>query len=168
MTIEATVTDAETGLPVPNGPVVAKVNGTEVGRGEVVDGVAIIPTNLDKAGEYDVELEYLGNENYTESNTTVPVDVVVRPSEITGEPGNTTLGNSTANITLVDPETGEPIPNAPVIITLPDGTEVPAVTDENGTVEVPVDLPVGEHTLPVSYPGNETYGPSNTTVDIKI
>ena len=59
------------------------------------------------------------------------------------EPGNTTLGNSTVNITLVDPETGEPIPNAPVIITLPDGTEVPAVTDENGTVEVPVDLPVG-------------------------
>ena len=37
MTIEATVTDAETGELVPSGPVVAKVNGTEVGRGEVVD-----------------------------------------------------------------------------------------------------------------------------------
>ncbi|WP_461436109.1 MSCRAMM family protein, partial [Methanosphaera sp.] len=154
--------------PVPNGPVVAKVNGTVVGTGEVINGTAIIPTDLDKIGDYDVELEYLGNENYTESNTTVPVDVVGRPSDITAEPGNETLGNSTVNITLVDPETNEPIPFAPVIITLPDGTQVNGTTDENGTVEVPVDLPVGPHTLNVTYPGNETYAPSNTTVDMNI
>ena len=168
VTINATVTDAETGEPVPNGPVVAKVNGTVVGTGEVVDGTAIIPTDLDKIGEYDVELEYLGNENYTESNTTIPVDVVGRPSDITGIPGNETLGNSTVNVTLVDPETGEPIPNAPVIVTLPDGTQVNGTTDENGTVEIPVDLPVGPSTLNVTFPGDETYNGSTTTVDMNI
>ncbi|MBE6486279.1 MAG: hypothetical protein E7Z85_05515 [Methanosphaera stadtmanae] len=168
VTIIADVTDSVTGENVPNGPVVAKLNGTVIGEGIVENGTAIIPTNLDKIGNYTIELEYLGNENYTESNNTVPVDVVGRPSEITAEPGNETLGNSTVNITLVDPETNEPIPNAPVIITLPDGTNITATTDENGTVEVPVDLPVGPHTLNVTYPGNETYSPSNTTVDLTI
>jgi len=168
VTIIADVTDSVTGENVPNGPVVAKLNGTVIGEGIVENGTAIIPTNLDKIGNYTIELEYLGNENYTESNNTVPVDVVGRPSEITAEPGNETLGNSTVNITLVDPETNEPIPNAPVIITLPDSTNITATTDENGTVEVPVDLPVGPHTLNVTYPGNETYSPSNTTVDLTI
>jgi phosphatidate phosphatase APP1 len=168
VTINATVVDAETKQPVPNGPVVAKVNGTVVGTGEVVDGVAVIPTSLDKIGDYPVELEYLGNENYTASNTTIPVDVVGRVSDITADAGNRTLGNSTVNVTLVDPDTEEPIPFAPVIITLPDGTQVTGTTDENGVVEVPVDLPVGPNTLDVFYPGNETYSPSTTTVDMDI
>ena len=168
VTITANVTDAETGLPVPNGPVEVYVNGTLVGTGEVVDGIAIIKTNITEMGNYDFDVQYLGNENYTESNTTVNDDVVGRPSDITAEPGREELGNSTVNITLVDPETNEPIPNAPVIITLPDGTNVTGTTDENGFVEVPVDLPAGNHTLVVTYPGNETYSPSNTTVDMEI
>ena len=85
--------DAETKQPVPNGPVVAKVNGTVVGTGEVVDGNIVIPTDLDKIGSYDVELEYLGNENYTISNTTIPVYVVGRVADITEVPDNTTLGS---------------------------------------------------------------------------
>ena len=168
VTIIADVIDAETGKVVPNGPVIAKYNGTIIGTGEIVNGKAIIPTNLDKIGNYEVELEYLGNENYTTSNTTIPVNVVGRESKITGVPGNTTLGNSTVNITLVDPESNEAIPNAPVTITLPDGRLVNATTDENGRVEVPVDLPVGSHTLDVTFPGNETYKPATASVDINI
>ena len=168
VTINATVIDAETKQAVPNGSVVAKVNGQVIGTGEVVDGIVIIPTNLDKTGNYSVTLEYRGNENYTASNDTVDVVVVARNSDITSVAGNTTLGNSTVNITLVDPQTNSPIPFAPVVITLPDGTNITAVTDENGTVEVPVDLPVGENTLVVSYPGNETYKPTNTTVTMNI
>ena len=168
VTIKATVTDAETGELVPNGPVEVYVNGTLVGTGEVVDGIAVIKTNITEIGNYDFDVKYLGNENYTESNTTVNDDVVGRPSEITAEPGNEELGNSTVKVNLTDAETGKPIPNAPVIITLPDGTNVTGTTDENGFVEVPVDLPVGNHTLEVTYPGNETYTPSKTTVDMEI
>ena len=145
------------------------VDGKVVGTGEVVDGVAVIPTSLDKTGDYIVELEYLGNGNYTESDTALDVEVVPRVASIGAVQGSHAVGNSTVVVNLTDAETGEPLVGATVVVTLPNGTEVTGIIGEDGTAVVPVDLPLGTYDdLPVRFDGNETYAPVDTTVDVEI
>ena len=169
MTLDVSVVDAETGEAVPNGPVTVYADGNVVGTGEVHNGKVTVVTDIDEIGTYDITVVYEGNENYTTSNTTLDdVEVVGRESDITAEPANTTYGNTTVDVVLVDPVTDEPITNATIIITLPDGTNVTAKTDDNGSVEVPVDLPVGENNITVTYPGDETYNGTNTTITVKV
>ena len=167
--VKVEVTDAVTGMPVPNGPVEIVVDGTVVGRGEITDGEVTIPVDIIESGVYDIEVHYLGNVNYTASNKTLSdVTIVGSESNVTVEQGNTTVGNTTVNVTVVDPETDEPIVNATVIITLPNGTEVTGTTNEKGGVIIPVDLPVGDSNITVTYPGDETYNDTSITVPITV
>ena len=169
VTITANVTDATTGEVVPNGPVEVLVNGTVVGTGEVVDGKVTILTNITEKGVYDFDVVYRGNENYTESNDLLEdVEVVGRESDIVAKPGNTTLGNTTIDVNLTDSVTGELIKSATVIVTLPNGTNITAITDDNGSVTVPVDLPVGDNNITVTYPGNETYNATSTDLTVTV
>ena len=175
VTLDVVVTDDETGEPVTSGNVTvyAKEEGSDeyvpVGTGELnPDGTVTITTNITTIGNYTFDVVFEGNENYTESNDDPVSEVVGRLADIGATPGNTTLGNSTVIVSLNDSTTGEPLVNATVIVTLPDGTEVNGTITPDGTVEIPVDLPVGNYTLPVRYDGNDTYNATNTTVDIEI
>ena len=168
VTISATVTDAETGLPVPNGPVEVYVNGTLVGTGEVVDGKVTIPTNITEPGNYDFEVKYLGNENYTASEDNLPVDVESHESEIEGTTINNVVGDTEIEITLKDPDTGDVLANREVTVTLPDGSNKTATTDENGKVRLPLDLPAGENDLVLSFAGDDEYGPSTTPMVVDV
>ncbi|RAP53398.1 MAG: hypothetical protein BZ138_01120, partial [Methanosphaera sp. rholeuAM270] len=167
MTVVVNVTDTTTGANVPNGPVEVYANGNLVGNATIADGRATVVTNITANGTYDIVVKYLGNENYTDSSYSVgDVLVVGRESNITAVMTNNTYGNTTVNVTVKDPVTDEPIGNATVVVTLPNGTEVNGTTDKDGNVEIPVDLPVGNNEIIVTYPGNETY--NSTTIPIHV
>jgi hypothetical protein len=51
---------------------------------------------------------------------------------------------------------------------LPDGTDVTGTTDGDGNVVIPVDLPVGDSNITVTYPGDETYNSTQITVPITV
>ena len=175
VTVKATVTDKQNGKPVTNGPVdivaVDKYGNEKIIGNGVLNGTntVSIVTGIDEIGDYNITAKYKGNENYTESQSSlIPTKVVGRKATITPKVTNSTLGNTTVNVTLTDPATGEPIPNAPITVKLPNGTEIPATTDSNGSVVVPVDVPVGKQNVVINYPGNETYSPAKVTVPIDV
>ena len=175
VTVKATVTDKQNGKPVTNGPVdivaVDKYGNEKIIGNGVLNGTntVSIVTGIDEIGDYNITAKYKGNENYTESQSSlIPTKVVGRKATITPKVTNSTLGNTSVNVTLTDPATGEPIPNAPITVKLPNGTEIPATTDSNGSVVVPVDVPVGKQNVVINYPGNETYSPAKVTVPIDV
>ena len=95
-------------------------------------------------------------------------NITKKPSTTKATILNSTYKNSKLNITVLDANTSAVIKNGTVFVTLPNGTEVMGVTDNNGNVVIPVDLSVGEYELPVTFMGNENYTVSNTTVLIII
>ena len=169
VTVKVNVTDATTGELVPNGYVQVFINNTVVGNGEISNGYANIPIIITELGVYDISIKYLGNENYTASNKTLPDEKIVgRQSNITATVPNATLGNTTVSVTVTDPITKEPVVNATVIVTLPNGTKINATTDKNGVVEIPVDLPVGSNAVNISYAGNKSFNGTNTTISVNV
>ena len=166
--VKATVTDSSTNKPVTTGNVVVMVGDEIVGRAPLDNnGEAVIPANITKEGSYDMVIKYEGSTNYEDSNVTEDnIKVDARESNVTVEVSNSTVGDTTINVTLVDPATNKPIAGE-VIITLPDGSNI-TVTAENGNVVVPVDLPVGDNTITVTYPGDDTYDDVVVEYGVKV
>ncbi|RAP50150.1 MAG: hypothetical protein BZ136_02005, partial [Methanosphaera sp. rholeuAM74] len=169
LTITANVTDKATGNSVPDGPVNATVNGKVVGTGTVKDGIATIPTNINKTGKYNITLNYGGNKNYTNSTANINnVDVTPRQSDLKVDVNNNTVGNTSINVTLTDPATGKPIANAPITVTLPNGTNITTKTNSNGKATIPLNTTEGKQNIKVTYPGDNTYKAANKTVPINV
>ncbi|MBR3214804.1 MAG: Ig-like domain repeat protein [Methanosphaera sp.] len=170
-TVTVAVNDKTTGTPITSGDIqITDANDEIIATGTLTESNTItLTTNIDTSGVYTLRVEYLGNTNYTASSTTLEdVSVTKRESQL-----NTTLNNATKNdtqitITLHDPATDTPIANAPVTVSLPNGTTIEAVTDENGTAIITPDLPVGENTITITYPGNEEYNTTTITETINI
>ncbi|OED30098.1 S-layer family protein, partial [Methanosphaera sp. WGK6] len=170
VTVNVTVVDAITGEMIVSGNVsVIDNNGNIIGNGSIVDGNAIIVTNITQTGDYTLNVSYNGNEEYMGSSTILnDVNVIGRDTNIDVVITNNTVGNTTINVTVIDSETNKTIPNADVIVTLPNGTNITGKTDENGNLSISVDLPVGNNDLNVTYPGDETYNGTNTTVNVNV
>ena len=169
VTIDVLVVDPETGEPV-TGPVNIIIDGEVVGNGTLNDeGMATIPVDIDKKGNYTIIVEYEGNDDYKASNDTLD-DVYIKGKDVnmTIAVENQTVGNTTVNVTLTDPETGEPIVNATVIVTLPNGTNVTGTTDENGTAVITVDLPSGDNNITITYPGDDEHEAQVQNITVKV
>ena len=169
VTIEVQVIDPETGEPV-TGPVKIIADGEVVGNDTLdEEGKSTIPLNIDKKGNYTITIEYEGNDNYKGSNDTLDdINIVGKDVDVNIVVDNQTIGNTTVNVTITDPETDEPIPNATVIVTLPNGTTVNGTTDENGTATIPIDVPVGDNNITITYPGDDTHNPQNETTTVNV
>lgn len=111
-------------------------------------------------------VEYTGNEIYNQSQTTLEIEVIPRETKITTQIINNTYKDTIIEIKLEDPVTNTPISDAPITITLPNGTTIETITDYNGTTTVEVDVPTGENNITITYPGNNEY--SNTTIIIPV
>ena len=169
VTIDVTVVDAETGELVPNGSVEILINDTVIGTGEIEDGKAIIPVDIDEIGIYDIDVRFLGNENYTGSDELLSdVEIAGRDATITPEVTNNTVGDTSVAVHLSDTLTDEPISNATIIITLPDGTKILSQTDENGMLELPVDLPAGLNNITVEFAGDGIYNASTSQLTVDV
>ena len=168
VTVDVKIVDPVTGAPISEGYVNVTVDGETVGRVPVgPDGRATIPVSIESNGTYDLVANYEGTENYTSSSYPLDnVEIVGRSSNITVTVENDTYGNTTINITLVDPTTNETF-NGTVNITLPNGTVVP-VNVTNGSVEVPIDVPVPGGNITVTYPGDDVHNGTNITVPITV
>ena len=169
VTIDVEVVDPVTGEPV-TGPVNIIVDGEVVGNGTLdEEGRVTIPVDIDKKGNYTIIVEYEGNDDYEGSNYTIDdVSIVGKDVEVDIVVDNQTVGNTTVNVTITDPETDEPISNGTVIVTLPNGTTVNGTTDENGTVTIPIDVPVGDNNITIIYPGDDEHEAQNETITINV
>ena len=116
------------------------------------------------------EKVYVNTSNINFSNCTFNKGIIFNnASENILENCNITTNAASTIVSIkLDDENNEVITNADITVTLPDGKTVTGVTDENGTLIVPVDLALGENNIIVTYSGNETYNANNITVPIIV
>ena len=149
--MEVVITDKNTGEPIPNATVVIKnpdgttketVTTDENGKTPVIDDLEVgktytvettdVPDGYDAPDAEEVPIT-------STQKVTVPLEVEqTTPVTPTPETGS-------MEVVITDKNTGEPIPNATVVIKNPDGTTKETVTtDENGKTPVIDELTVGE------------------------
>jgi len=169
VTVDVLVVDAETGEHI-TGQVNIIVADEIVGTGDLdAEGKATIPTDINVKGNYTIIVEYMENDDYYGSSDTLDdVNVVGKQADMNVSSDNPTVENTTLNVTLTDLESGEPIPDAPIIVTLPNGTKVNGTTDKYGNAIILVDLPGGENNLTITYPGNDEYEAQEENITLKV
>jgi phosphatidate phosphatase APP1 len=169
VTIDVTVTDAETGLPVPNGPVSIIVNDTVVGTGDIVDGKATIITTISTSGIMDIDVIYEGNENYTESEKLLnDVEIVPKDSQLESEQIGHVINDTSIKVTLTDEDTGKPIANETIEI-LYNGTVIAeGITNDDGELITDINLPAGNYTLDIVFEGNSEYANASSQLDVEV
>lgn len=165
--ITANVTDMD-GNPVVNGTASLTIDGVNYAAGVVNGSVTFIDVVLPKPGNYTAPINYNGTEIYNPSNTAINVNVLKVDSNTTADSVSGKTGeivNITANVT---DSKGNPILNGTATLNI-EGTDYTA-NITNGTVTfVDVVLPnPGNYTGNITYPGDDYYNPSNTTVDISV
>ena len=166
-TVDVKLTDGE-GKPICVAPITIKdKNGKQIGEGITkLDGTVNIPIDI-PVGTQDITVNYPGNRTYKSANKTVPAVIPPKDTKLNTTVLDPTLGNTTIKVNLTDKD-NKAIPNAPITVTLPNGTKIPATTKADGTVEIPVNLPVGNNQIKVDYPGNQTYKPASQTVPVNV
>ncbi|OED30399.1 carboxypeptidase regulatory-like domain-containing protein [Methanosphaera sp. WGK6] len=168
-TVEITgVLTDENGETITDAEVIISVNGVEVAKVTTEDGVYKTNYTTSVVGINNVTVNYEGNDTYNPCSNVTTFNVTKIDSIITIEPiENTTVGNRTTVTGKVVDEEGNSISGATVIITSPNGNVI-TTTDEMGTYNVTIKLPVGNHTINVSYSGNDTYYESSATSDTEV
>ena len=155
------------GRNVNEGIITIKNGNTNVGAGKVTNGAYTITTNMASKGTYTLKAEFAETNNYLSSSSTTTVTVNPKTPTLTVQPMGTNVGNTSIIATLKDPE-GKPIGNAPVTVTLPNGTKITGTTNNNGVLNIPIDLREGNNNLTINYPGNATYNPVTAKTNMKV
>ena len=170
-TIHVKVLDEKTLNPVTSGSITITntANNEIVGRATINGDETLITTTLETMGTYNLRVDYQGNEIYNISYALLDnVEVTGRLSQLQINTLNNTLHNTTINIQAIDPVTDTPIANAPVTITLPNGDVINTNTGASGIVTQKLDLPVGQNTITIDYPGNEHYNKTNIEYTVNV
>ena len=171
VTLEVCLYDSVDSDTIPSGEVeiINKATGEVVGRiNNITSKKTNITLTLDKIGDYNLSVEYKGNNYYNPTTNTINITVVGRTSETLVTLENNTIGNTSLTVTVKDPETGNVISNAPITVTLPNGTTINTNTGATGTINIVVDIPVGNNTLKVDFIGDNTYNASTVTLNMNI
>ncbi len=142
------------------GNIIVKVDGVEVYNGPTNDdGTYSISYTPENAGEFTVEVEYAGSENYADSSnvtrlTVNKVDTIltVDTSAIEGA-----LPTDVVDLTakLVD-EDGTPIAGETVTFEI-NGVTYTAETDSNGVATIPYTVVEGDNIVQATYAGSNDY-----------
>ena len=133
------------GRNVPEGTVTIKNGNTNLGTATVSNGAYTFTTTTLSKGSYNLVAQYTGTNTYLASNSpAVSVNILGQTPTITSKGEGDKVGNTSVNITLKDP-TGKAVPNAPITVTLPNGTKVTGKTNNNGVAIIPVDFKEGTH-----------------------
>ena len=170
-TILVKVMDKKTHNPITSGTITITntANNEIVGRATINGDETLITTTLETMGTYNLRVDYQGNDLYNTSYALLDnVIVTGRLSQLQINTLNNTLHNTTINIQAIDPVTDTPIANAPVTITLPNGDVINTNTGASGIVTQKLDLPVGQNTITIDYPGNEHYNKTNIEYTVNV
>ncbi|WP_323736129.1 Ig-like domain repeat protein [Methanosphaera sp. ISO3-F5] len=166
--VEVRVNDEATGEPITSGEVTITVNGKQVGKAPVRNGVAIVNTNIDKTGNYKLDVKYNGGTDYESSQTTLTEKVEPRKVDVDVKVVNNTVANTTFEVTVTDSGNGKPVANETVTVTLPNGTRMIVKTDANGRAIIKAGATSGNNQIVVSVDGNDKYNTSSTTLNTTI
>ncbi|WP_295617718.1 hypothetical protein [uncultured Methanobrevibacter sp.] len=131
------------------------------------NGQIKIPINKLALGEYEAQIGFAGNENYTASNNTAHITIKKANTVLSAENITAYIGSDeNLTISLKDSE-NHPISNAKVIIVL-NGVEE-KTTNENGEIKVSLkDLSTKTYIAGALFLGDENYTASNITASIDI
>lgn len=153
-TITGTVTDAE-GNPL-TGEVEIEI-GNQTITVDVVNGTFTAIVEGLEAGDYIVYVTYLGDDEYAQATTTL--EIAVEDSYVITADNVTIYYKNGTDFIIVVTANEKPVANANVTIVI-NGQEYTRVTDENGTISMPINLVPGVYEAVVSY--------ENTTVTATI
>ena len=156
------------GRNVAEGTVTIKHTNTIIGRGTLSNGVYNIRTSITSKGTYNIRAEYDGTNKYNPSNSNnITINVAAKTPTITVTPKGNKVGNTSITATIKDPN-GNCVANAPIIVSLSDGSKVTMTTNKDGTANIPLDLRSGNNNITVTYNGNGTYTPITRKTNITV
>ncbi|RAP50271.1 MAG: hypothetical protein BZ138_06815 [Methanosphaera sp. rholeuAM270] len=168
VTYRVKVTDETSDEPVNTGKVTISVDGKVVGTAKVVDGVAIVNTNIKQAGNYKLDINYTGTQEYEPTHDTLRDTVTPRELNVEVKVLNNTVADTKMQIMVTDAKTGKAVPNETVTVTLGNGTKIKVTTDKKGQATVDTELSSGNNTVTVSVSKNSVYNSSTTTVKTTV
>ena len=124
----------------------------------IVDGKAVVDISDLEPGKHAVEVTYPGDDKYAPASDSSVIDipkVVDYPFDVTEEDGKIVVD-------VPDDATGY------VTVTIDGKDYVVPIKDGKAVMDLPSDLGPGNHTVDVSYPGDDKYAPTtdSTTVDV--
>ncbi len=173
-TVSATLTDSETGAPIPGASVVFTLNGSEscVATTNAAGTASCSITPQEAPGGYTVTASYGGDATHQPSSTTAAFTVTTEESSITSTAALQLFaqgGTATLSSTLSDPDGGGPIPAKAVTMTLRSGSgaqSCTATTGPSGTATCsinPVTVALGPQPVTDVFAGDVFYRPASNT-----
>ncbi|OED30415.1 hypothetical protein [Methanosphaera sp. WGK6] len=169
VTLNINVVDTTTQNTITEGNIVIRdANGNILYNNNLNESSNVYLKDITTIGEYPIDVIFEGNTNHNSSNTNTSITVTGRDVTIDFNIQNNIIGNTTVNITLTDTTTGQTIPYAQIIITLPNGTSINRTTNENGTVITRLPIPLGNNNITITYNGNNIYNATKTTENILV
>ncbi|WP_323736130.1 Ig-like domain repeat protein [Methanosphaera sp. ISO3-F5] len=166
--VEVQVTDDKTGQPVNNGEVTITVDGKQVGKAPVRNGVAKVNTNISRTGNYKLNIKYDGSPEYDSTETSITEKVKPRQVQVDVKVVNNTVEDTKLEVTVTDTLTGKAVPNETVTVTLPNGTIIKVTTDKNGKATIKTETKQGNNSINVKIEGNDVYNTSTTTINTTV
>ncbi|MEE1116849.1 hypothetical protein, partial [Methanosphaera sp.] len=174
-TVEITVTGKDTDRTVENGTLIIYANGTKVGEAEVVDGKAEnVWLNITEIGDYELTVEYGGNDVFNENNTfATDVTAIKINTTTTVEVVNNTVGNVTLEAVVRDVN-GNIVNEGVVNITAVDeeGNEYyigeAEIVDGKAIIKNETITGNEEYVFTANFEGTPTYNISNGTTTEEI
>ena len=129
----------------------------------VTDGKGQLVLSNMSGGSHDVDAKYLGDDKYTKSDVVSKTfDVKNLPSNVTVKAENITYGeDAVIEVTVPSDATGN------VTVTI-DGKAYEANVSGGKAVVVVPDLKAGNHTVDVTYNGDDKYSPSSASTVLEV
>ena len=156
------------GQYVKEGKITIKEGKNTIATAKINNGTYTITTNIISKGTYILQAQYEETKNYLASNST-KITIIVTPTKTKLNASITGNNVGYTNITAILTDTnGKKLSSAQIITTYTNGTKITSNTDNNGKINIPLNLENGTHTLTITYPGNNTYDPITTTISTTI
>ena len=148
----------------PTGIVLVDANNDKL-FGELNNSAVKLALNNLVAGEYNIKVNYLGDNNYNTANQTVPIKVNAKEDSNVNITIPTDIkidGDKSVNIDLPKDANGT------VTLTI-DGKVVSTVPVVNGSAKVSLDnLTAGNHVVEIAYSGDNKYAPASSTKIVTV
>lgn len=163
--ISVTLKDLNTRKPMPNTPLQLTLDNGKVYSGKT-DKNGVFTTNVDAPlGKNYMNITYKGNSTYNDRTSTINFTVSKRLSHI--NISLTDYNNPRLNITLKDYTLNKTVSNAPLTITLDNGSKITKNTDNRGNILYPITVPEGtKKVYKVTYAGSSVLTNASSSLTV--
>ncbi|MDO5851342.1 MAG: hypothetical protein Q4Q23_02520, partial [Methanobacteriaceae archaeon] len=164
--IKVTVTEISNKKAVTSGTVIVYENNIQIGIGTVSsNGIANIKLSLTN-GTHTITINYNGTSIYSKTTGSLNITIYKINTMITSVITNNIIDTSAIQVNITDIY-GQKVKSGTVEIY--EGTVlVGQASVSTGTVNIPLDLTVGKHTIKICYTGTNIYATSSSTGTVTI